>query len=143
MKTILSAVLAVVVAGLVATGCATTCPKCGRPAERACCAKAVRKKPITAKITLKADQIDAFIEAAKPILAASRAEPGCIGYTLYQNPHERTSFFFFEEWKDQAAVDFHFASPHFKAFGDRIKGMTSGAPEIAILDACVPPTAAK
>lgn len=93
------------------------------------------KKLIGAQVKIKADQVDAFIAAAKPMLAASRAEPGCISYTLYQDPYDRTSFFFFEEWKDQAAIDFHFATPHFKAFGDQIKDLVDGAPAITIYDA--------
>jgi len=141
MKAILKAVLAVAVAGLVATGCATTCAKSCCSDASSCCMKSACKKLIVAKITLKADKADAFAEAAKTIVAASRAEPGCISYTLYRNPHEPTAFFFFEEWKDQAAIDFHFATPHFKAFGDQIKDMIVGAPEITILNACEPPAA--
>ena len=87
---------------------------------------------IGAKLKIKADQVDAFIAAAKEIIAASRAEPGCISYTLYQDPYERTAFFFFEEWKDQAAIDFHFATPHFKAFGAKLKDMADGAADITI-----------
>ena len=71
------------------------------------------KKIIGARLQIKPDQLDAFIAAAQALIDASRAEAGCISYTMYQNPTDRTSFFFFEEWKDQAAVDFHFATPHF------------------------------
>ena len=93
------------------------------------------KKLIGAKVKIKADQIEAFVAVAKPMLAASRAEAGCISYTLYQDPYDRTAFFFFEEWKDQAAIDFHFATAHFKAFGDQIKDLVDGAPAITIYDA--------
>jgi quinol monooxygenase YgiN len=137
----LAAVLAVALAGLMATGCATTSAQSCCPAAKSCCMKASCKKLIAAKITLKADKADAFIEVVKPLIAASRAEPGCISYTLYQNPHEKTAFFFFEEWKDQAAIDFHFATPHFKAVGDQIKDMIVGAPEIVIFNACAAPQA--
>ena len=141
MKTILTAVLAIATAGLLASGCATTSAQSCCPAAKSCCMKAACKKLIAAKLTLKADKADAFIVAVKPLIAASRAEPGCISYTLYRNPHEPTAFFFFEEWKDQAAIDFHFATPHFKDFGDKIKDMIVGSPEITILNACVPPAA--
>ena len=99
------------------------------------------KKLIAAKVSVKPDQIQGFIAATPDILAASRAEPGCVSYTMYQNPHEPASFFFFEQWKDQAAIDAHFAAPHFKAFGDKIKDMVAAPPEIVIYDACVPPPA--
>lgn len=141
MKTIGTTVAAMALAAVVGTGCIAVNMEGQDGARRTCCPKMCAKKLIAARITVKADKIEAFVEAVKPLIAASRAEPGCISYTLYQNPHERTFFFFFEEWKNQAAIDFHFATPHFKAFGDQIKDMTAGPPEITILDACVPPAA--
>ncbi|MEI6808392.1 MAG: putative quinol monooxygenase [bacterium] len=93
------------------------------------------KKLIGAKLSIKADKVDEFAAAAKTIIAASRAEPGCISYTLYQDPYDKTAFFFFEEWKDQAAIDAHFAMPHFKAFGPSIKDLVAGAPAITIYSA--------
>ncbi len=138
MKAMRMAGLTIALAGLIATGCATTCPMACCPSGKADRSKTECKTLIVAKITLKADKVDTFIEAVKPLIAASRAEPGCISYTPYQNPYEKTAIFFFEEWKDQAAIDFHFATPHFKAFGEQIKDMIVGAPEITILNACVP-----
>ena len=92
------------------------------------------KKVIGAKLTIKAEKVDEFVIAAKTIIAASRAEPGCISYTLYQDPYQRTVFFFFEEWKDQAAIDAHFAAPHFKAFGGKMKEFAAGPGAITIYD---------
>lgn len=93
------------------------------------------KKLIGAKLSIKHDKVDDFIKAAKTIIAASRAEPGCISYTLYQDPYDKAAFFFFEEWKDQTAIDAHFAMPHFKAFGPSIKDLVAGAPSITIYSA--------
>jgi quinol monooxygenase YgiN len=90
------------------------------------------KKLIGAKLTIKAEKVQEFVEAAKTVIAASRAEPGCISYTLYQDPYEKTAFFFFEEWKDQAAIDFHFSTPHFKAFGEKMKNLAAGPAAITI-----------
>ena len=90
------------------------------------------KKIIGAKLQIKPEKVDAFVEAAKAIIAASRAEPGCISYTLYQDPYDRSVFFFFEEWKSQAAIDFHFATPHFKEFGAKLKDLSAGPASITI-----------
>lgn len=92
------------------------------------------KKLITARLKVRADQVDAFIAKAAGLVAASRAEAGCISYTLYQEPADRTSFFFFEEWKDQAAVDFHFATPHFTGLDAWLPAMLAGAPTVIIHD---------
>ena len=132
MKKTLTLLLAAASLWVVGTGCT-----CGTGKTAAVC----DKKLIAAKISVKPDQVKAFIEATPAILAASRAEPGCVSYTMYQNPHEPASFFFFEQWKDQAAIDAHFATPHFKAFGEQIKNMVAAPPEIVIYDACIPPAA--
>jgi quinol monooxygenase YgiN len=61
-------------------------------------------------------------------------EPGCTGYQLYQNPYDKTSFLVFETYKNQAAIEAHFAASYFKAFGDKIGPLTSKPNEIVIYD---------
>jgi len=90
-------------------------------------------KMITARVFLKADKVDAFIEAARAMIDSSNAEPGCIGYMLYQNPYDKTRFIFVETWKDQAAIDAHFAMPYFTAFGPKTADWISQPTEIKIL----------
>ncbi len=90
------------------------------------------KKIIGAKLQVKAEKADEFVAAAKAVIAASRAEPGNISYTLLQDAYDKTTFFFFEEWKSQKAIDEHFATPHFKAFGAQLKDFLAGAPAITI-----------
>jgi len=90
------------------------------------------KKIIGARLHVKAGKIAEFIATAQPLIAASRAERGCLGYTLLQDPFDKTVFFFFEEWRTQQAIDEHFATPHFKAFGAQLKGLLAGTPVITI-----------
>jgi len=117
-----------ILAGMLALALATV--GCGVGKETP--AAVTGKKIIGAKLTIKAEKVDEFALAAKAIIAASRAEPGCISYTLYQDPYERTVFFFFEEWKDQAAIDAHFVMPHFKSFGEKMKDLAAGPAGITI-----------
>jgi quinol monooxygenase YgiN len=92
----------------------------------------IGKKLIGAKLSIKPEKVGDFVATARTVIAASRAEPGCISYTLYQDPYERTVFFFFEEWKDQAAIDAHFATPHFNAFVSKLEDMAAGPAGITI-----------
>jgi quinol monooxygenase YgiN len=92
------------------------------------------QKMITARVYIKPGSEDLFIEAAKTIIENSNKEEGCLGYMLYQDPYERTNFIFVEKWKNQAAIDYHFATVHFKDFGTRIEGMTAKPAEIKIID---------
>lgn len=79
--------------------------------------------------------VDEFIEFTRPIIEKSRAEEGCISYTLYQDPSDATKFIFFEQWKDQAAIDYHFSTDHFKLAGSR-PDFEAAPTVLTIYDAC-------
>jgi len=108
-------------------------------AEKACCAKAATsaadvKKIIAAQVFIKAEQVEAFLAATKDLIEKSRAEAGCVSYTLYQDPADKTRFLFFEEWKNQAAVDYHFSTEHFKKFGEVLNECASSPAIITVYD---------
>ena len=123
--------LSVVLLALFLTSCGVYEKPAATPAAVAA-APAAGKKIIGARLQVKAEKVDEFVAAAKPVIAASRAEPGCLSYTLLQDPYDKTAFCFFEEWKSQQAIDEHFATPHFKAFGAQLKELITGAPVITI-----------
>ena len=101
--------------------------------NKTCCAKEV-KKIISAQVFIQPEKVDAFLEATKSLIELSRAEEGCISYSLYQDPQDKTKFLFFEEWKNQAAVDFHFDTDHFKKFGETLNDCASEPAVITIYD---------
>src|SRR5664279_4776885 len=80
---------------------------------------------ITATLTIKAGKIEDFTTAAKEMIANAHKEAGCLSYQLYQDPYENTKFFFIEKYKNQAAVDAHFATDYFKAFGAKIADLVA------------------
>jgi quinol monooxygenase YgiN len=88
---------------------------------------------IIAKLKVKADKIKAFTEAAKEMIENSNKEAGCISYQLYQDPYDNTRFVFVEEYKNQAAVDAHFASDYFKAFGPKVGDLVAEPGKIKIV----------
>jgi quinol monooxygenase YgiN len=92
------------------------------------------QKMIIAKVFIKPGLEDGFISAAKMMIENSNKEEGCLGYLLYQDPYEKTNFIFVEKYKNQAAVDAHFATSYFKEFGTKIADMTSLPMEIKIID---------
>jgi quinol monooxygenase YgiN len=91
-------------------------------------------KMITAKVYIKQGSEEKFITAAKMMIENSNKEEGCLGYMLYQDPYDGTNFIFVEKYKNQAAIDAHFAAPYFKDFGTIISDMTSKPMEIKIYD---------
>jgi len=106
---------------------------------KACCKEAAActagvKKIISAQVFIKPEKVDAFIAATQGLIEKSRAEEGCVSYSLYQDPKDKTKFLFFEEWKNQAAVDFHFATEHFRCFGAVLNDCASADAVITIYD---------
>ena len=92
------------------------------------------QKMITAKVFIKPGKEAEFITAAKMMIENSNKEEGCLGYMLYQDPYEKTNFIFVEKYKNQAAIDVHFATPYFKEFGTITSDWTSKPTEIKIID---------
>lgn len=60
----------------------------------------------------------------------SRKEPGCIMYLVHQHKTDSRRFFVYEQYKDDAALEAHRASPHFLQYakkelpklGERVEG---------------------
>ena len=48
---------------------------------------------------------------------ATRKEPGCIWYFVQRSRENSRHYLIYEQYKDQAALDTHRASSHFKEYG--------------------------
>lgn len=83
----------------------------------------MEKKTIVARVEVLPGKEQEFISKAEPLIQGTRAEEGNISYNLYQNPANPVAFIFYEEYKDQRAMDVHAASAHFQAFGKAIEGL--------------------
>jgi quinol monooxygenase YgiN len=91
------------------------------------------KMMIIAKVFVKPEKTKDFIEAAKEMIEMSNKESGCSFYQLYQDPYDNSKMVFVEEYKNQAAVDAHFATEYFKAFGPKIGDLVAGPAEIKVI----------
>jgi quinol monooxygenase YgiN len=58
-------------------------------------------------------------EQLTALLEPTRKEPGCLAYKLHFDPQDPKKLMFYEIFANQAALDEHVASPHFKKFSDR------------------------
>jgi len=85
---------------------------------------------VIALVSVKSGHEDAFIDAAKSCVAASRAEPGVLQYELWQETDGDHRFIFNELYQDDAAVEAHMTSDHFKAFGMAARDLASDRPTI-------------
>lgn len=62
-------------------------------------------------------EIDKFSEAARQMVDATRAEPGCLHYAFARDMNDPDIIRISERWVDAAALEAHFTSPHMAAFG--------------------------
>lgn len=92
------------------------------------------EKMITARVFIKPGSENDFLAAARVIIENTLKEEGCQSYSLYQDPFEKSTFIFVEKYKNQAAIDTHFAADYFKEFGTKTADMTAKPMEIKILD---------
>lgn len=79
-----------------------------------------------AKATREAETAALFAKLTE----LSRKEPGCVIYQAHRHKTEARRFFIYEQYKDDAALEAHRASPHFLQYAkkelpkvaDRIEG---------------------
>ena len=64
----------------------------------------VRVKPDARERFLKAIEVDA--------LGSERDEPGCMRFNVLQDAQDRNVYYFYEVYRDEAALEAHRSAPH-------------------------------
>jgi len=91
------------------------------------------KKTVIARLSIKKETVESFVQFAQKVVEETRKETGCISYALYKNCIEQeTDFVFYEEYKDQAALNFHNKSEHLKQFFTGITPLLAGKPVVEV-----------
>lgn len=78
---------------------------------------------VLAKAKLGAGSLAAARAAIADMVAASKAEDGCIAYAFTEDMLQPGVIHIVEKWQDEAALAAHFATPHMAAFGAAIAGL--------------------
>ena len=91
---------------------------------------------ITVKKKLKPGTADAYLEAARPFLEATRAEPGNKWFEHYRSVEDPDTVLTIEAFDDAAAGEAHVASEHFQALleDDPSKQYVAERPDILYVD---------
>ena len=66
--------------------------------------------------TIKEGELDAVLAALGPLVAASRAEPGCLVYQAHRDPEDDNVIFLYERYADEDAYRAHAESEHFQRY---------------------------
>lgn len=67
---------------------------------------------VIAKVFVIPEKKLELLELAKSVIATTRTEPGCISYTLLDNPYDPGGCLFVEEWADLDSLKKHASAPH-------------------------------
>lgn len=73
-------------------------------------------KIVIARAQVISDMREVFVGAAGACVAATRREPGCLAYDMYESLTEPGVFVAVEQWESEVAIDAHFLLPHTAAF---------------------------
>jgi quinol monooxygenase YgiN len=85
---------------------------------------------IVVKHFVHEDKIEEFMKLTRELISASREEPGCISYTLYEDTKDKTILTFIEVWENQEAIDAHFKRSAFTRIVPMFKPTLSAETEI-------------
>lgn len=66
--------------------------------------------------TTTPEQAATFARTVAELAAASRAEAGCLEFKASRG-EDGTTFVLYEEWRDDAALEAHYATEHFQRLG--------------------------
>jgi quinol monooxygenase YgiN len=84
---------------------------------------------VIGRIRTDAQRREEFVCLGRTLVAASRAEPGCVHYALYEEVDADNDFVFVEEWESQEALERHLAMPHIAAFKQAVYPTLVAAPD--------------
>jgi quinol monooxygenase YgiN len=71
---------------------------------------------VVGRVRTDADKRAELVRIGQAVAGASREEPGCISYRLYEDTELDNEFVFVEEWESSEALQQHFATTHVADF---------------------------
>jgi quinol monooxygenase YgiN len=79
----------------------------------------------------KEEELENLLRAMIPQV---QEEDGAVIYTLHRSRNSKGKYFFYEKYKDQAAVDYHFSTHYFKELIDKFSNLLETEPIVDIFE---------
>ena len=84
---------------------------------------------IWVKVRVKPEARERFLAAIEADAQGSeRDEPGCLRFNVLQDERDQNVYYFYEVYRDEAALEAHRATPHFALWRAAVDTL-DGAPE--------------
>jgi quinol monooxygenase YgiN len=90
---------------------------------------------VTGTIKVRPDRIDEAMRVSLDHVHRSRTEPGCLVHSVHRDVEDPLTLFFFEQWRDDAALSAHFAVPGSREFVNAITELATERPVLNMYDA--------
>lgn len=90
---------------------------------------------VTGSVTATIETIDAMREASIAHVERSRLEDGCISHSVHADCENPLRLFFFERWRDMAALQTHFIQPGSQTFIAAVRALAASSEAITLFDA--------
>lgn len=87
---------------------------------------------INAKIKILDEKRDEYLKLMEGLVEETRKEDGVLYYSHFEDVQERNTFVIVENYVDEAAINSHMESPHFKNFNNKVKEYVAEEPVIEI-----------
>lgn len=71
---------------------------------------------VTGSILARPDSFDAMLKLSREHVERSRKEHGCISHDVHVDTENPLRLFFYEQWRDEAALRAHFSVPASRDF---------------------------
>lgn len=81
-------------------------------------------------IQVKPEHAKEFLEVVRYDAEHSeKDEPGCLRFDVIQDKDDQSRFYFYEVYRDEAALEAHRQTPHFKLYAEKSKAWLAAPPE--------------
>lgn len=90
---------------------------------------------VIARVQAKAEHRAEVEAELRRMVAATRAEPGCLRYDLFADQDGGSGFSLVEAYTDEAALEAHRASAHYQTFRGRIGDWLAAPTAVQVLQA--------
>jgi quinol monooxygenase YgiN len=85
---------------------------------------------VIGRVKTDAERRDRLIAVGQRVARASREEPGCTSYRLYEDSERLNEFVFIEVWESEQALQRHFATEHIAQFMQAVPETLVEAPDV-------------
>jgi autoinducer 2-degrading protein len=73
-------------------------------------------------IQVKSEYVSEFLDVVRYDAEHSeKDEPGCLRFDVIQDRDDRNKFYFYEVYRDEAALEAHRQTPHFKLYAEKVQ----------------------